>query len=53
LRRVRRYGEHDFTTGVTGIMTYVDYMARNGQIKNRPADWKDLFLPHIHGRTGS
>jgi NitT/TauT family transport system substrate-binding protein len=46
-------GEHDFTTGVTGIMTYVDYMARNGQIKNRPADWKDLFFPHIHGRTGS
>jgi NitT/TauT family transport system substrate-binding protein len=46
-------GEHHFTTDVTGMMTYVDYMARNGQIKNRPTNWKDLFLPQIHGRQGS
>jgi NitT/TauT family transport system substrate-binding protein len=45
--------EHGFTTDVLGIMTYVDYLARNGQMKNHPADWKDLFLPYIHGRPGN
>lgn len=46
-------GEHDFTTDVSGIMTYVDYLGRNGQIRTRPADWKEMFLPQIHGRPGS
>jgi NitT/TauT family transport system substrate-binding protein len=45
--------EHGFTTDVLGIMTYVDYLARNGQMKNHPADWNDLFLPYIHGRPGN
>jgi len=45
-------GEHHFTTDVLGIMAYVDYLGRHGQIKRRPTTWKDLFLPVIHGRNG-
>jgi NitT/TauT family transport system substrate-binding protein len=35
------------------VMKYVDVMARVGTIKARPATWKDLFFPEIHGRPGS
>lgn len=46
-------GDHGYTTDVFGIMTYVDYLARAGQMKNRPASWKDLFLPYVHDQSGS
>ncbi|WP_042444042.1 ABC transporter substrate-binding protein [Azospirillum sp. B510] len=36
-----------------GIGTFTDFMARIGSIRNRPADWRDLFFADIHDRAGS
>lgn len=36
-----------------GIGIFTDFMARIGSIRNRPADWRDLFFADIHDRTGS
>lgn len=29
-----------------------DFLHRTGQIKNKPASWKDYFFPEIHPQTG-
>jgi NitT/TauT family transport system substrate-binding protein len=29
-----------------------DFLARTGSIKAKPASWKDLFFPEIHGESG-
>jgi NitT/TauT family transport system substrate-binding protein len=42
-----------FTTTPENVMKYADFMHRIGSIKNRPASWKDLFFPEIHGVPGS
>jgi NitT/TauT family transport system substrate-binding protein len=34
-------------------MKFADFMAEVGSIKTRPANWKDLFFPEIHGLPGS
>lgn len=36
-----------------GIGTFTGFMARIGSIRNKPADWRDLFFADIHGRAGS
>ncbi|CAO3408662.1 ABC transporter substrate-binding protein [Azospirillum largimobile] len=36
-----------------GIGIFTDFMARIGSIRNRPADWRDLFFADIHNRAGS
>ena len=33
--------------------TYSDFMARIGSLPKRPASWKDLFAPEIHGLPGN
>jgi len=30
-----------------------DFLYRTGQIKNKPASWKDYFFPELHPQTGS
>jgi len=42
-----------FTTTPENLMKYAEFMAGEGSIKNRPASWKDLFFPEIHGAPGS
>lgn len=42
-----------FTTTPENVMNYADFMHTVGSIKNRPASWKDLFFPEIHGAPGS
>jgi NitT/TauT family transport system substrate-binding protein len=42
-----------FTTTPENVMKYADFMHSIGSIKNRPAMWKDLFFPEIHGVPGS
>jgi sulfonate transport system substrate-binding protein len=42
-----------FTTTPENVMKYADFMHRIGSIRNRPASWKDLFFPEIHGAPGS
>jgi NitT/TauT family transport system substrate-binding protein len=42
-----------FSTVPDGTMKYAEFMARVGTIKAKPADWKELFFPPIHGAAGS
>jgi NitT/TauT family transport system substrate-binding protein len=36
-----------------GVMKYADFMHRVGTLKTRPSDWKELFVPAVHDRSGS
>ena len=45
--------EIKFTTTPENVLKYSSFMADIGSIKNRPASWKDLFFPEIHGVPGS
>ena len=42
-----------FTPAPTGVMAYVDHMARTGQLKNKLASWKDAFFDNVHGLPGN
>jgi NitT/TauT family transport system substrate-binding protein len=42
-----------FTTTPENVMKYAEFMHDIGSIKRRPASWKDLFFPEIHGAPGS
>jgi NitT/TauT family transport system substrate-binding protein len=42
-----------FTTTPENVMKYAEFMSSIGSISNRPASWKDLFFPEIHGEPGS
>lgn len=42
-----------YTTTPQNVMKYVDFMNKIGAIKAKPASWKDLFFPNIHGASGS
>jgi len=42
-----------FTTTPENVMKYAAFMYGIGSLKNRPASWKDLFFPEIHGAPGS
>lgn len=43
----------DFGVGVRGVKTYVDFMARIGQVRNPPVDWKETVDPVLHATPGS
>ena len=34
-------------------MNFADFMALAGSIKTKPKDWKELFIPQLHSRSGS
>jgi len=42
-----------FTTTPENVMKYAEFMNDGGSLKNRPASWKELFFPEIHGAPGS
>lgn len=42
-----------FTTTPENVMKYATFMHDIGSLKNRPASWRDLFFPEIHGAPGS
>jgi NitT/TauT family transport system substrate-binding protein len=42
-----------FSVVPDGTMRYAEFMARVGTIKAKPASWKELFFPTIHGMAGS
>jgi NitT/TauT family transport system substrate-binding protein len=42
-----------FTTVPEKIQKFADFQYRIGQIKVKPADWKEIFLPEAHGYPGS
>ncbi len=42
-----------FTTSPESLMTYANFMADVGSIKQRPAKWQDMFFPEIYGVPGN
>ncbi|HEY7246983.1 MAG TPA: ABC transporter substrate-binding protein [Xanthobacteraceae bacterium] len=42
-----------FTLAPEHTERIADFLARIGSIKSKPASWKDLFFPEIHGEHGS
>ena len=45
--------EIKFTTTPENTLKYAEFMHGIGSLKNRPASWKELFFPEIHGAPGS
>ncbi|MEA3023094.1 MAG: sulfonate transport system substrate-binding protein [Alphaproteobacteria bacterium] len=45
--------EFSFAPAPENVMKIYDFMRRVGALKNKPATWRDLFLPDIHGLEGS
>jgi NitT/TauT family transport system substrate-binding protein len=42
-----------FSATPNGVMTFANFLASIGSIKQKPASWTDLFVPQLHGRKGS
>lgn len=42
-----------YTTSPEALMKYADFMHGVGTLKAKPADWKELFFPEIHGVSGN
>jgi NitT/TauT family transport system substrate-binding protein len=45
--------EITFTTAPQNLMKYAEFMNKIGSIEAKPASWKDVFFPEIHGKEGS
>ena len=45
--------EYRFTLEPEGVMKYATFMASTGVLKKKPANWKELFFPHVHRLPGS
>jgi NitT/TauT family transport system substrate-binding protein len=43
----------EFTLRPTSMQTTAEFMHRIGTIPVKPASWKDLYFPNIHGANGS
>jgi NitT/TauT family transport system substrate-binding protein len=42
-----------FTTAPQRVMQYAAFMHKTGAIEHKPAEWKEIFFPEIHGKEGS
>ncbi|MBV8850631.1 MAG: ABC transporter substrate-binding protein, partial [Methylobacteriaceae bacterium] len=42
-----------FSSTPNGIMTFANFLATTGAMKQKAAVWTDLFVPQLHGRKGS
>jgi len=45
--------EIEFTTRPLNLSPMVDFMHKTGQIRAKPASWRDLTFPNLHQHTGS
>ncbi|MGQ9369398.1 ABC transporter substrate-binding protein [Azospirillum sp. ST 5-10] len=45
--------ENEFTLQPKNVMKYVNFMYKIGSIRNKAADWSELFFDDIHGLSGS
>jgi NitT/TauT family transport system substrate-binding protein len=41
-----------FSSTPNGVMTFANFLASIGSMKQKPAAWTDLFVPQLHGRKG-
>jgi NitT/TauT family transport system substrate-binding protein len=53
VEKIIRDPDNKWTTAPQNIMTYANFMYKIGSIKTKPADWKDIFFPAVHGKQGS
>lgn len=42
-----------FTMTPSKVTTYAGFMHEIGSVKLKPASWKDMFFPEVHGLSGS
>jgi NitT/TauT family transport system substrate-binding protein len=42
-----------FTMAPDNVMTFADFMFKEGLIKTRPNSWKDMFFPEVYDLPGS
>jgi len=42
-----------FSSTPSGIMTFANFLASTGAMKQKAASWMDLFVPQLHNRKGS
>jgi NitT/TauT family transport system substrate-binding protein len=42
-----------FTLAPDNVMTFAEFMFKQGLIKARPATWQEMFFPEAHGLPGS
>jgi NitT/TauT family transport system substrate-binding protein len=45
--------EHRFGTTPEGVMRFAEFQHRTGMVRERPADWRELFFPEVHDRAGA
>jgi NitT/TauT family transport system substrate-binding protein len=45
--------DNAWTTTPQNAMRYVEFMHKVGTVKKLPGDWKDMFMPEVHGLKGS
>lgn len=45
--------EHRFGATPEAVMRFAEFQRRIGLIRERPADWRDMFFPEIHDRAGA
>ena len=45
--------QFNFTVAPQGFMKFADFMRRTEALKVKPAGWKDVFFPEVHGENGS
>jgi len=45
--------DNAWTTKPQNAMRYVEFMHTVGTVKKLPGDWKELFMPEVHGLAGS
>ncbi len=42
-----------YTTAPDNLMKYAEFMNSIGTLKNKPANWKEMFFPEMHDQSGS
>src|SRR5436309_3745529 len=45
--------DNAWTTTPQNAMRYVEFMHKVGTVKKLPGDWRELFMPEVHGLAGS
>src|SRR5947209_11963266 len=45
--------DNAWTTTPQNAMRYVEFMHKVGTLKKLPGDWRELFMPEVHGLKGS
>jgi NitT/TauT family transport system substrate-binding protein len=45
--------DNAWTTTPQNAMRYVEFMHKVGTVKKLPGDWRDMFMPEVHGLQGS